>query len=103
MSLRQMSKPKYNIKKLEHMSEILKAVAHPLRISIIDLLIQSNELTVTQLHSVLKIQQPETSRQLQILKNVGLVNCRKEGNSRYYYLTDKNILNLLNCVENCTG
>lgn len=97
-----MPKPKYNIQKLEHMSEILKAVAHPLRIAIVDLLIQKEEIMVTELHQILSIPQPEASRQLRILKDAGLIKVRKNGNSRFYSLVDKDIFKLLNCVENCT-
>ncbi len=97
-----MPKPKYNINKLEHMSDILKAVAHPLRISIIDLLLQKDEMPVKEIHELLKIQQPEASRQLTILKNAGIVTCKKDGTTRYYYLPDKSISQILNCIENCS-
>lgn len=92
----------YNIEKLEHMSEVLKAVAHPLRIAIVDLLIHHKELTVTEIHSKLNIPQPEASRQLRTLKNGNLIKLRKEGNTRFYSLIDPNISKLLHCVENCT-
>ena len=95
-------KPKYNIDKLEHMSQVLKAVAHPLRIGIVDLLIQSKELTVAEIHNSLNIQQPEASRQLSVLKNAGLVKVKKSGATRIYELVDRDISNLLHCVENCT-
>lgn len=83
------------------MSDVLKAISHPLRLGIVDLLLQSDELSVTDIHETLKIQQPEASRQLSTLKNAGLVNCRKIGTTRYYYLVDKSISQLLNCLENC--
>lgn len=92
----------YNIKKLEHMSEVLKAVAHPLRIAIVDLLIHSKELSVTQIHQALNILQPEASRQLKVLKNAGLVQLKKQANVRMYSLVNKEITNLLHCVENCS-
>lgn len=96
-----MATPKYNIQKLEHMSDVLKAVSHPLRIAIIDLLLQTDELSVTEIHTTLNILQPEASRQLATLKNANLIQCRKESNTRYYSLVDKSISKLLNCVENC--
>lgn len=97
-----MVKSNYNIEKLEHMSDVLKAVSHPLRIAIVDLLINSKELTVTDIYSTLNILQPEASRQLKTLKIAGLIKCRKEANTRYYSITDKNLSKLLHCVENCT-
>lgn len=83
------------------MSDVLKAVSHPLRIAIIDLLLQEKELTVTDIYSALNILQPEASRQLKTLKNVGLIKCRKDANTRYYSITDLNLAKLLHCVENC--
>lgn len=97
-----MIKSKYNIDKLEHMSHVLKAVAHPLRIGIVDLLLQSKELSVTDIYKSLNIQQPEASRQLIILKNAGLIKMKKSGTTRLYQLVDSDISILLSCVENCT-
>lgn len=97
-----MIKVSHNVQKLEHMAELLKSVAHPLRISIIDILIQKEEMTVTEIHNLLKIPQPEASRQLTTLKNAGIVNCKKEGTTRIYYLVDKSISKLLDCLENCS-
>ena len=41
-----MATPNYNITKLEHMSDVLKAVSHPLRIAIVDLLLQVEQVNV---------------------------------------------------------
>ena len=84
------------------MSYILKAVAHPIRIAIIDLLLQSDNLSVTDIYNKLSIHQPEASRQLNILKNAGLIDLKKTGTSRFYFIVDKDISRLLNCIENCT-
>lgn len=92
----------YDINKLEHMSDILKAVAHPLRIAIVDILLQAEELTVTEIYLALNILQPEASRQLKILKTAGLIKCRKDANTRFYSIEDKSIANLLSCIENCS-
>jgi len=96
------SNTKYNIKKLEHMSDVLKAVAHPLRIGIVDVLLKNEELSVNSISKLLGIDQPEASRQLKTLKQAGLIQVRKKATSRYYSVVDKNISQLLSCVENCT-
>lgn len=83
------------------MAVVLKAVAHPLRIAIIDLLIQKDEMSVSEIHTTLDILQPEASRQLAILKNAGLIESRKDANTRFYTLTDGSISDLLTCIENC--
>lgn len=83
------------------MAVVLKAVAHPLRIAIIDLLIQKDEMSVSEIHTTLDIIQPEASRQLAILKNAGLIESRKDANTRFYALIDGSISDLLTCIENC--
>lgn len=96
-----MIKATFDINKLEYMSQIMKAIAHPLRIGIIDLLLQSNELKVKEIHTLLNIQQPEASKQLKVLKNAGLVNVNKIGTTRIYSIVDSDIGNLLSCLESC--
>lgn len=93
---------KFDTDKLNKIAELLKGIAHPLRIAIIELLTQSEELSVTEIYSSLEIDQPEASRQLNILKQLGAVKCRKEANSRYYSLAKKEIVQLIECMDSCS-
>jgi ArsR family transcriptional regulator len=51
------------------------------------LLLDRNELTVTELCSVLQLPQSTVSRHLKTLLDAGWVSSRREGTSRYYTLT----------------
>lgn len=74
--------------KLQHLSESLKALAHPDRLKILLLIMQhkKQKLTVTEIQQQLDLLQPETSRHLSILKNKNILNRIKEGSNVFYYM-----------------
>jgi len=82
-------------------ARMLKSVAHPVRIEIINYLIGKKRLTVNDLKDRLKITQSMTSQHLAVLKNVGILDCEKQANACYYFIRNKNILKLLDYVERC--
>jgi len=47
--------------KLEQAANMLKAIAHPMRIAILGFLEDGKRLTVTEIHELLKIEQSTTS------------------------------------------
>jgi DNA-binding transcriptional ArsR family regulator len=88
-------------KKLEKAAYILKTIAHPLRLSIVEHLTQKEELSVNQLCERLKAEQSLVSHHLQNLKLKGLLQARKEGVSVYYSLKEKGLSEIIRCVEKC--
>ena len=80
----------------------LKAVAHPVRVQIIDLLAQERQLSVNELKAKLNITQSMTSQHLAQLRNTGILGKVKKDNVCYYYIRNKNVLKLLECVKKCS-
>lgn len=78
----------------EFKAEFFKALAHPIRIHILDAL-RDGEHSVNELKEILAIEAPNVSQQLAILRNKNLVNTRKEGNNVYYSVRDPAIFELL--------
>lgn len=70
---------------LEKEAGIYKALAHPVRLEILKLLIPRN-LGVDKLSKLLSKRQPNISQHLQILKKVGLVFPTKVGKRRIYQI-----------------
>ena len=95
-------KIKISIDKLEKVAFILKTIAHPLRLSVVEHLTQSEELTVNQLCTLLNAEQSLVSHHLQNMKLKGLLQSRKEGVSIYYSLREKKLTEIIRCVEQCT-
>lgn len=68
----------------EMQAEMCSVLAHPVRIQILDLLAEK-EKTASELLEVLKIPKANLSQHLAVMKDSGLLHCRKEG--LYQYLS----------------
>ena len=80
-------------------SEFFKALAHPLRIRILDAL-RSGEVGVNDLSTQLDVEQSYVSQQLAVLRSRNLVVGRKDGNNVYYSVRDPEIFRLLDVARN---
>ncbi len=88
--------------KLPHAVDMLKAIAHPIRLAIIELLNAQNEqMCVSQIHEALDTEQAVVSQHLKILKDKGILDYSKDGKHCFYYIKNKELNNLLNCIKNC--
>ena len=90
------------IEQLEEAANMLKAIAHPMRIAILNYLEDGKKLTVTEIHELLKIEQSTTSHHLGILKDKGVLSSKREGKNTYYFLKHSNLSTIVNCVSKCT-
>ncbi len=86
--------------KVEKAAEILKAVAHPLRLRIIELL-QTTEMSVSQIQDGLGISQSLTSQQLSLMKAKGILKSRKNGKMVYYYIERLEVIHVIDCLRKC--
>jgi ArsR family transcriptional regulator len=79
-------------------AEFFKALAHPLRIAVLDTL-RKGELGVNELCALLKVEQSTLSQQLAVLRSRNIVAGRKEGLNVYYSVRDKTIFKLLDIAK----
>ena len=86
-----------NEKIAEHVAEVLKAIAHPVRLQIVDLL-QAGEMRVGDIVEALGGKQAITSQQLNMMKAKGVLSCRRDGARVYYRIENKNVIKLLRCI-----
>lgn len=91
-----------NVDQLEKAVNMLKAIAHPMRISIISLLEDGRKMTVTEIHEKLEIEQSTTSHHLGILKDKGVLSSKREGKNTLYSLKNENLGKILDCIGKCT-
>jgi DNA-binding transcriptional ArsR family regulator len=92
---------KLNKEKLEKAAFILKTVAHPTRLAIIQLLDKSQKMSVNDICEALTCEQSLISHHLINMKLRGILKSQKEGLNMYYTLKERDVLNLINCIENC--
>ncbi len=83
----------------EFKAEFFKALAHPMRIQILDTL-RNGEHSVNELRDILNVEAANVSQQLAILRGKNLVINRKEGNNVYYSVRDPMVFQLLDVAKN---
>ncbi len=83
-----------------HCAEILKAVAHPLRLRIVAILV-GGEAHVTALARRLGAGQAIVSQQLRILRSHGLVGATRANGFATYRLLEPSLRELVGCLERC--
>jgi len=86
---------------LEKAASMLKAIAHPVRISIVGYLEDGKERTVTEIHKQLGIEQSAASHHLVILKDRGVLSSKRVGKNTWYYLKHQNLKSILNNISGC--
>ncbi len=85
----------FNEEFLIESTETLRAIAHPTRLAIIDLLHTNGQLNVTDIYTKLQIEQAIASHHLRILKNKNVVNVQREGKNSIYSLASADFYEIL--------
>lgn len=92
---------KLNPDQLEKAANMLRAIAHPVRIAILNQLENGKKLTVTEIHELLNIEQSTTSHHLGIMKDKGILASKRDGKNSYYFLKYENLTDILGCISQC--
>lgn len=82
----------------EARAKIIKAMAHPTRLFIVDQL-SKQETCVCDLTAMIGADTSTVSKHLSILKNAGIVSVDKRGSQVFYRLQVPCVLNFFGCVE----
>ena len=81
----------------ERQAGIAKAVAHPLRVAVIDFL-RDGEKCVCEIAEHLGSERSNVSRHLSVMVRAGVLTCRKDGLKVFYNLRTPCIAEFLSCV-----
>lgn len=81
-------------------SELLKAIAHPLRLQILKELM-SGKKCVTDLLELVKTSQPNLSQHLKVLKKDNIIACKEEGKKRCYFITKSYVAPAFTILSAC--
>jgi DNA-binding transcriptional ArsR family regulator len=87
---------------LEKAANMLKAIAHPMRIAILNHLEDGKRLSVTEIHQLLNIEQSTASHHLGILKDKGVLGSVRDGKNALYFLKHDSLRNIVDCVSRCS-
>ena len=81
----------------EHVAQVLKALAHPVRLQIVDAL-ESGEKCVSDIVEAVGGKQSITSQQLNMMKDKGVLSCRRNRSKVFYRIENENVIRLLSCI-----
>jgi DNA-binding transcriptional ArsR family regulator len=81
----------------ERQAEIAKAVAHPLRVAVIDFL-KAGERCVCDIAEHVGSERSNVSRHLAVMVHAGVLTCRKDGLKVFYGLRTPCIADCLSCI-----
>jgi len=90
-----------SIEKLEFAASKLRAIAHPMRIAIIEMLENDRRLSVTEIYNALSIEQAAASHHLNILKSNKVLVSKREGKKIYYSLKNNSLSEIVQCINRC--
>lgn len=86
---------------MEQAAYTLKAISQGTRLCVISLLAEKEEMNVSQLVEKLNCEQSLLSHHLTDMRAKGILNCRREGRNCYYSLKNKQIVQILDCIQTC--
>ena len=96
-----MRKAKVNInnEKLQESSEILRALAHPLRLKILEFIDKNKTINVNKIYNTMNLEQSITSQHLRILRVTGIVETKRNGKFIHYSIDYSKLSNVLKAIN----
>ncbi len=84
-----------NINRYTEAAEMLRVLAHPVRLCIVSGLLEKGECNVSYMQSCLKTPQSTVSQHLQKLKAAGIIEGRREGLEIFYRISNEKVAELI--------
>ena len=83
---------------LERVAEVLRLLAHPQRLCIVELLDRAGEAPVHTITDALGLRQAVVSQHLNAMRRIGLVAARRRGKEVWYTIADQRSVKVLRCI-----
>ena len=84
--------------KYSEITEILKSLAHPIRLCIVKNILRQGQCNVSHMQTCLNIPQSNVSQHLQKLRYAGVIEGHQKGLEVNYKIRDERIKKLLNSI-----
>jgi DNA-binding transcriptional ArsR family regulator len=81
-------------------AEVLKALAHPIRLCIVKNLLDNGECNVGHMYTCLEVPQSTVSQHLQKLRSSGIIEGIRNGLEINYKIKDKRMGKIINSIFN---
>lgn len=84
--------------KVDDLAVLLKSISHPIRLKILCLL-QNGELSVSEIREAVETSGANITQHLNILRNQGVIDFRKDANFIYNRIADERIIELMKTMQ----
>ena len=88
-------------KKIIKIADVLKAIAHPARLQVLEQLHLHGPMSVSEIVEKINIEQSLLSHHLSKMKDKGILNATRDGKNIYYEVADKELPKIFECINNC--
>lgn len=85
-------------KKLEEKAELFKAISHPIRLCILEMLLRNNKINVTDMQCCIEVSQSTISQHIAKLKAAGIIKGEREGVEKYYSISNEEIERIIKLI-----
>ncbi len=83
---------------IEDLALLLKSISHPIRLKILCML-QDREMSVSEIRAAVETSGANITQHLNILRNQGVIDFRKDANFIYNRIADKRIIELMRAMQ----
>ncbi|MCB0587699.1 MAG: helix-turn-helix transcriptional regulator [Phaeodactylibacter sp.] len=83
------------------MAEILKAISHPVRLEVLELLEEKQPQSVGEILEQIDVEPSLLSHHLTKMKDKGVLDSFRDGRNIYYQLAFEEVTKIFDCMENC--
>jgi ArsR family transcriptional regulator len=84
---------------MERTAIVFKAIAHPTRLAVLELLVATGQMNVNELMSATNCEQSLLSHHLANMRSSGLLKSERKGQMIFYSLKDEKAKEIALCVE----
>ncbi len=97
------TKRQFSAVTLQKVAKILKTIAHPVKLEILEVLEAEEPLDVSTICQRIgaSCESSMMSHHLAKMKDNGILVSEKKGKQVFYSIADRYILNIFDCMENC--
>ncbi|MBL7215405.1 MAG: winged helix-turn-helix transcriptional regulator [Phycisphaerae bacterium] len=88
------------IQVFEKQAQIAKAIAHPVRVAVLDYL-KNGEQCVCDIAAAVKTERTNLSKHLSVMTSAGVLQSRKDGLKVMYRIKTPCVLRFLDCIKEC--
>lgn len=88
---------------LNQAADCLKVLAHPVRLKIVDILLQG-EFAVNEITQICNGRPHQICEHLRLMQSHGLLSSERRGRSVYYTIANPQLPGIISCIrESCSG